>query len=249
MNIHAVAHRGYPVKYPENTLSAYRASLDLNFTYVELDVHLSKDGVPVLMHDFTVNRLTDGTGYIKDFTLEELKRLRVRETEQIPTLEEALALYKGRAMVSIELKQAGDIYPGLEEKVLESVRRAGMLDQVYIISFDTYSVIKTRKLCPDVELGIVMSGCTPFVFEPMKELSIRYLAVPVHALTHAYADECLERGLQLIAWPGDTEEQMQKLLQYPSVLVTTNELERWRDFVIRHPELNGLAPHFKADKI
>ncbi|MEW9032391.1 MAG: glycerophosphodiester phosphodiesterase family protein, partial [Planifilum fimeticola] len=58
-------------------MSSYKAAFDLGFTHLELDVHLSKDGVPVLMHDPTIDRMTDGQGWVKDYTLEELRRFRV----------------------------------------------------------------------------------------------------------------------------------------------------------------------------
>lgn len=90
MKVKALAHRGYSAKYPENTLSSFRAAYDLGFTHLELDVHLSKDGVPVLMHDLRIDRTTNGKGFVKDYTYEELKQFRVGDRETIPTLEEAL---------------------------------------------------------------------------------------------------------------------------------------------------------------
>ena len=70
-----------------------------------LDVHLSKDGIPVLMHDPTIDRMTDGQGWVKDYTLEELRRFRVGRDETIPTLEEALLFAKDKMTVNVELKQ------------------------------------------------------------------------------------------------------------------------------------------------
>src|SRR5690348_3734502 len=96
MKVRGIAHRGYPVKYIENTLPSFQAACDLGFTQLELDVHLSKDGVPIVMHDKSIDRLTDGKGYIKDYTAEELRGFRIGGTEIIPTLEEALLLLKDR---------------------------------------------------------------------------------------------------------------------------------------------------------
>src|SRR5699024_8256645 len=79
MKIKALAHRGYPIKYPENTIKAFEASYELGFTHIELDVQLSKDGIPVIMHDQTINRTTNGKGLVDDYTVEELKQFRTKK--------------------------------------------------------------------------------------------------------------------------------------------------------------------------
>ncbi len=230
-----VAHRGYPVKYPENTLASFEAALQLNYAYLELDVQLSKDGVPIVFHDFTLERVTNGKGKVKDYDWGELQRLKVHGQERIPTLREALELAKGRAVVSVELKQAGGRYPGLEERSLEVIREMDMLDQVYLLSFDHYSMAKVRELNASVPAGITISGSSPFLFEAIERWSFQYLALPTAYLSNDIALEAAERGVQLIVWPGDTEEQMEFLRQFPDVLVTTNELEKYQQYCSQHP--------------
>lgn len=225
MKIKALAHRGYPVKYPENTLSAYHAAYKLGFTHLELDVHLSKDGIPVLMHDITVDRMTNGKGRVKDFTYEELRELRVGEKETIPTLEEALRFAKSKMMVSIELKQHGDLYNGLEEAVLNVILKTGMLGHVYVNSFDHYAIINMRKLSEDIELGIIQHGASPAVIPFMKKIKATYLSLRVEYLTDYYVQLCEEAGITIVVWPVDTEWQFKKMQRYPSVLGTTNKLE------------------------
>ena len=144
MKIKGMAHRGYPVKYPENTLISFQAAYELGFTHLELDVQLSKDGIAIVMHDTTVNRMTNAKGLIKDFTFLELRDLKVGETETIPTLEEALLFAKDKMIVSIELKQQGDLYDGLEAETLKIIKQTDMMDQVYVNSFDHFAVIKMR---------------------------------------------------------------------------------------------------------
>ncbi|GGE47433.1 glycerophosphoryl diester phosphodiesterase [Pullulanibacillus camelliae] len=228
MKIQALAHRGYPVKYPENTLASYRAAYELGFSHLEIDVHLSKDGIPVLMHDTKINRTTNGQGYIKDFTLKELKCLDAGEEETIPTLKEALEFAKGRMFVSIELKQQGDLYPGLEEKALQVIQEMDMLDQVYVNSFDHYAVMRMRQLSDDIDLGIIQHGASPAVLPFMKKIRAHYLSLRVEYLTGGYVEACHEAGARIVVWPVDTEEQFLKVLQHPSVLSTTNQLERFK---------------------
>lgn len=236
MKVRGIAHRGYPIKYPENTLSSYQAACDLGFEILEIDVHLSKDGVPVLMHDAKLERMTGEPGQIKDYTLDELKAFRVGGEETIPTLEEALRLVKGKMTVSVELKQQGDLYPGLEETVLDMIKKVDMLDQVYVTGFDHYAVARMRERSRDIEIGLILSGATPAVFPFMKEIDAKYLAVKAAFITDEYVQACKENDVQLIAWTVNSEEQMQKMARYPSVLCTTDELEKFKSFYEQHAE-------------
>lgn len=229
MKIRGVAHRGYPLRYPENTLSSYKAAYDLGFTHLELDVHLSKDGVPVLMHDPTIDRMTDGQGWVKDYTLEELRQFRVGRDETIPTLEEALLFAKDKMTVNVELKQYGDLYPGLEETVLEILKKTDMLDQVYISSFDHYSIARMRKLSDEVELGLIQWGATPAVVPFMEEIRARYLSLRTEYLTDEYVKLCERSGIQLMVWPVNLKWQFDKAARYPSVLCVTDDLEGFKE--------------------
>ncbi|CAG7616813.1 glycerophosphodiester phosphodiesterase [Paenibacillus allorhizosphaerae] len=232
--IRGIAHRGFPARYPENTISSFQAALDASFSHMELDVHLSKDGVPVVMHDHTLQRMSNGKGPIKNFTFEQLQQLKVGEAETIPTLEQVFRLAQGRITVLVELKQTGKLYEGLEEKVLEVITGLDMVDQVIITSFDHYALVKMRRLNGDVPIGLLMSGSSPAVFPFMKEISSRYMSIPHAYLTEEYADICHENGVQLITRPIDTEETMNKMLRFPAVLASTNQLERWERFYIEH---------------
>lgn len=225
MKIKALAHRGYPVKYPENTIVSFQAAYDLGYTHLELDVHLSKDGIPVIMHDPTIDRMTEGKGWIKDYTLKELRKLQVGKTEMIPTLEEALHFAKGKMIVSIELKQQGDLYSGIEETVLHVIQQAGMIDSVYVNSFDHYAIANMRKISNDIELGIIQHGATPAVIPFMKEIQATYLSLRVEYLTDEYVKECEDAGITIVVWPVDKEWQFKKAMRYPNVLCTTNKLE------------------------
>lgn len=229
MKIRGVAHRGYPLRYPENTMSSFQAAYDLGFTHLEMDVHLSKDGIPVLMHDPTIDRMTDGEGWIKDYTLEELKRFRVGRNETIPTLEEALLFAKGKMTVKVELKQLGNLYPGMEETVLEVLKKTDMLDQVFISSFNHYAIANMRKLSGEVELGLIQWGSTPTVFPFMEEIRARYLSLRVEYLTDDFVERCRRSDIQLIVWPVNLEWQFDKAARYPSVLCVTDNLEHFKE--------------------
>ncbi|MEK3720676.1 glycerophosphodiester phosphodiesterase [Paenibacillus sp. FSL H8-0034] len=227
MKVKGIAHRGCPNRYPENTLISFKEAVKLSYSYLELDVQLSKDGVPVIIHDTSVDRMTNGQGRVKDLTLAELKELRIGGTEQISTLEEALTLLRDQLIIDIELKQMGNLYPGLEEKVLTMVQEMGMLDQVFFSSFDHYSMVKLRQLEPKAEIGLINHSASPALFPFLKELNARYLSISLNYVTPELIQRCEQENIIFIPYPVDREEDMRDMLRYPSVLICTNELERW----------------------
>jgi glycerophosphoryl diester phosphodiesterase len=230
MTIRGIAHRGFPTRYPENTISSFQAALDASFTHMELDVHLSKDGVPVVMHDATIDRMCNGEGRVQSYTVQELKQFKVGGSETIPTLEEVFRLVKGRITILVELKQKDNQYDGLERKVIETAASLDMVDQLVITSFNRGALAKIRELSPVVKIGVLANDASVDVFPFMKEIGATYMSIPVGSLTEEYERISRENGVQLVVRPIDTEEAMNKMLQFPSVIASTNTLEQWRVF-------------------
>lgn len=117
------AHRGAHLEAPENSMAAFRKAIDLGIDIIELDVRCTKDGKLVLMHDKTVNRTTNGAGPVDSFTFDEIRKLRLKHNgkltgEQIPTLEEALLLAKGKILVDLDIKTAACI-----DAIMETVEK------------------------------------------------------------------------------------------------------------------------------
>lgn len=132
------AHRGASGYAPENTLEAFALAITQGADGIELDVQLTKDGIPVVIHDETIDRVTEKTGFVKDYTLKELKELTVLgnkfpeySSSKIPTLEEVLDAVKASGIqVNIELKTGIYWYPEIEQKVADLVKKAGMEELV-----------------------------------------------------------------------------------------------------------------------
>lgn len=103
-NIYVAAHRGWCGKYPENTMAAFRAAIELGVDQIETDVRVTKDGVLVLVHDAAVDRTTNGTGLVIDYTFEELRKLDAGNGEQIPTLEELMELVKNHPTITLDIE-------------------------------------------------------------------------------------------------------------------------------------------------
>jgi len=142
-----IGHRGYPAKYPENTLAAFEAAIQAGAVMIELDVMLSRDRKVVVIHDATLDRTTNGKGSVADYTLAELKQLDAGSwydaqfaAQQIPELSEVLDLVDDRAYINIEIKsnayEPGHPPDAIEKQVVELLRRRKLLDTSMISSFD-----------------------------------------------------------------------------------------------------------------
>lgn len=162
-----VAHRGASGYAPENTMAAFDKAAWMRADYFELDVQRSKDGRLVIMHDTKVDRTTDGTGYVKDLTLAQLKQLDAGSWfnpafagEPIPTLEEVLDRYRGkRVKILIELKSPS-LYPGIEQQVADELAKRNLdkrRDKVIVQSFDLDSVQRFHQILPSVPVGVLTS--------------------------------------------------------------------------------------------
>lgn len=149
------AHRGCSLKHPENTIEAFAAALEVDgLTGIELDVQLSKDGVPVVIHDERVDRTTWGVGFVKDFYFTDLQKFDV-----IPSLEEVLTLLKPRLIeglkLNIELKNSEIPYEGMEQIVIDMVKSFGVEKSVIYSSFNPNSLKVVKQLDENAEVAVL----------------------------------------------------------------------------------------------
>jgi glycerophosphoryl diester phosphodiesterase len=156
-----VGHRGAMGYCPENTLASFERALELGADWIELDVHLSRDGVPIVIHDETLERTTNGHGLVREHTLAELRRLDAGDGQTIPTLDDVLAWARARGtVVDIEIKNAPLYYADIEQAVVSALDAAGMTEQAIVISFDHESVRRVKRLEPSLATG-VLYACRP----------------------------------------------------------------------------------------
>lgn len=158
------AHRGCSQRYPENTLLAFeKASAIKDLTGIELDIQLTKDGEMVVIHDERVDRTTEGIGFVRDYTLSQIRKLHVyaddNPAQSVPTITEVLDLLESRLKsglkLNIELKNGIWPYEGMEEKIVDMVHKRGVQDAVVYSTFYARSLEKLKELDPDAELGIL----------------------------------------------------------------------------------------------
>ena len=158
-----IAHRGASSRAPENTMASFRKAVELGADAIELDVHRSKDGYLMVCHDERVDRTSNGKGYIKDFTLRELKSLDAGrwigeefKGERMPLLEEVLELVlKNNILLNIELKNGPIFYEGIERDVINLVKNYGLVDETIISSFNHYSLLQVKGIEPRIKTGIL----------------------------------------------------------------------------------------------
>ena len=152
--VQILSHRGFSGYYPENTMLAFQKVAEETVADgIELDIQLTKDGEIVIMHDEMLDRTTNGSGWLKDHTLEELKMLSVgvnvkgffpRQT--IPTLREYFTWLKTTKLITnIELKTSYFEYEGIEEKLIAMVKEFGLEDQIWYSSFNHYTVARIKN--------------------------------------------------------------------------------------------------------
>jgi Glycerophosphoryl diester phosphodiesterase len=168
------AHRGCSQRYPENTLLAFeKAAAISGLTGIELDIQLTRDGEMVVIHDERVDRTTEGMGYVRDYTLSQIKKLHIyaddKPSQEVPTITEVLDLLtsqmKAGLKLNIELKNSVYPYPGMEEKIVELIQKKGLQESVVYSSFYAASLEKLKRLDPDVELGILDSRVSDCLYK------------------------------------------------------------------------------------
>ncbi|HDR7517729.1 glycerophosphodiester phosphodiesterase [Bacillus mobilis] len=243
-HIKNIAHRGASAYAPEHTIPAYTLGQQLKGDYIEIDLQMTKDGHLVAMHDETVNRTTNGTGLVKEHTLEEIKQLNASsffnekhpslakkefEDTKVPTLEEIIETFGHSANYYIETKSP-DEYPGMEEKLLEIIKQYEISDKVIIQSFSKESLQKIHSL--DVNIPLVQ--LLPYKKAvQLTELEItKYktycigLGMNYKYIDSAYVKRIKKHGLEVHPFTVDNEKDMKKLLLWGVDGMFTNYPDR-----------------------
>jgi len=223
------AHRGGAALWPENSLLAFRNAIALGADYLELDVHLARDGEVMVIHDPTLDRTTTGTGPVADRTAAELRALRLKDgrraatAEGIPTLDEvaALAAAAGRGLL-LEIKvDAGRArYPGIEERVFAILDRHGMARASVVMAFEAETWRRVRALRPDVRAGALYSArALPSASAVSRALSetaaagVGFVGLAYALATPEAVAEAGRVGVVLGAWTVNDPDAMRTLVE------------------------------------
>lgn len=225
------AHRGASGYAPENTLDAFQKAVEMGADGIELDVQMTKDGKLVVIHDETIERVSNGTGWVKDYTYEELKKFNFNKThpeyekEEIPTLEQVYRLMKPTNLtINVEIKTGIVFYPEIEERVLELTERLDMSNRVIYSSFNHYTIRKIKELKPEAKTGMLYEDgiidAVDYACDVVKADALHPSGYNV--LYPGFLKKCRERGRLLHVWTINEEKHMRLLCEAGADAIITN---------------------------
>ena len=224
------AHRGASGYAPENTMAAFQKAIEMEADGIELDIHLSRDGQLVVIHDEWLERTSDGTGWVKDYTLEELRSFNYNKTHpeyekaKIPTMEEVFErVAPTKLSINIELKTGIVFYPEIEKKILALTKKWKMEDRVIYSSFNHYSILHLKELNPDAKVGFLYADGTI----DMPAYGDKYHVDALHPALYniqypGFMEECKKRGLKVHVWTVNEEKYVQMCAKAGVDAVITN---------------------------
>jgi len=221
-----IAHRGASSYGPENTLAAFDLALQMEVRHIELDVDVTSDGHIVVIHDDTVDRTTNGSGAVTRHTLAALRALDAGSWfgtqfagERIPTFDEVLARYKGRAHIHTEIKGHS---PSLSQRTADVIRTHGMEGQVTMTSFQKVRLEEMRAYAPELPTGWLVREVSDATIVQAHAMGLTQLCPPAQAVTPALVRRLHAEGFVARAWGVTTEELMQQVVQAGADGMTIN---------------------------
>jgi len=230
-----IGHRGAMGYVPENTMASFQRGYEMGSDLIELDTHMSRDGRLIVMHDGDVGRTTNGSGHIKDMTLDEIGSLDAGsyfgsdfKGERVPILSEVLVWAKDKAPLVVEVK--GDPHPaeGIEEQLVDLLREKDMLDRVMVISFHHTCVKKVKEVEPSIATGVLFTGRLVNSVEAAKAALADSVRPSWKYWSSDLVDEVRRAGLTASTWTVNDEETMEYLVGLGIDSIGTNYPDRLR---------------------
>jgi glycerophosphoryl diester phosphodiesterase len=242
-SVKIIAHRGAPTFAPENTLPAIKKAVEIGVHMIEIDLHQTKDNHIVVIHDENVRKTTDGRGYVRDMTLDEIKQLDAGRWfseeyagTRVPTLEEVFTVMDDTTKLLLEIKKGSPYYPGMEQRVIDLVYKHNFQDRVLMKSFDDGPLEYFRRYAPEIPAGKSFAYRIPFlrliIERGLNTGSVfNYDADFLHshriATSRRFVPKANENGFGVYVWDVHTEKRMRKYIgmgvdaietDYPHVL-------------------------------
>lgn len=224
------AHRGACAYAPENTMEAFQLAIDMKADGIEIDVHLSKDGRIVVIHDAKIDRTSNGQGAVTEYTLEELKMFDFgykfyngeRRGIKIPTLDELYELYSKTDMtINIEIKSSD---PSIAQKLVELTAKYGMTDKVIYSSFNHYQLLNIHKIDPTIPIAPLYGATIVNVADYASNMNASAVH-PNHTLILEDPEYCADfasRGIAVNPWTCNNPEVAKKLADLGANAIITN---------------------------
>ena len=226
-----IAHRGFSGLYPENTMLSFIKASETACDGIELDVHLTKDNQLVIIHDESIDRTTDGTGLVRDYTYEELTKFNASALyegkygfNKIPSFEEYCLWVKDEDLfTNVEIKTDRFYYEDIEEKLIEIIRKYGLEDKIIFSSFNPLSIIKCKELAPEIECGLLTSkGGVDNAGYLASKFNIEYYHPGIASITDETVENCQRYGVKMNVWTVNDAEGLHKLYSWATNGIITD---------------------------
>lgn len=227
-----LGHRGAAGTSPENTLLSFAKGLEYRVDGFEFDVQLSRDREVVICHDERVDRTSDGIGWVKDFTLKELKKMnfgvRFRTYAPIPTLAELLEMLKGRPLIlNVEIKTGLIKYPGIVAQVADLLEKYQVTSQSIISSFEHRTIVEVIEDFPYLKTGLLYDCglISPWLYA--QAIGANHLHPHYAFLTPELVRRSHARGIGVHTWTVDKDWEMDHAVLSGADIAITNYPERF----------------------
>lgn len=209
-----IGHRGASGYEPENTLISFKKAIDMHVDGIELDVHLSTDNQLIVIHDETIDRTTNGKGFVNTLSLPELKRFKINHKHTIPTLTEVLDLVNQKCYVNIELKsyEAADKVVDLIEKYINE--KNWKYNQFLVSSFDWNALRQVTFLNSQIPIGVLTETDLNLALAFAKFIQAKSIHPYFHLLTKENTAQLQEKGFQVFPWTVNEIEDIKKIKTY-----------------------------------
>ena len=225
-----IAHRGASAVEPENTLRAFARAIEMGAQMIELDLHLTRDGHVVVIHDDDLSHTTNARGCVSQVTLEEIRRADAGKGERVPTLKETLELTRGRVQLYLEIKA-----PQAAAETLRIVRDFNCQNEVMLASFDLVLMKELGETVSDMEIGLILG--TPslnprvrwreaFPWRALRYYQYQTLCMQVRLCSASLARKIKQQGKKLYVWTANSEPDYARMIAHNVDGIVTDTPDR-----------------------
>jgi len=223
-----LAHRGYSAAFAENTMSAFIAAEKAGADGLELDVQLTKDGEVVVIHDEKIDRTTSGNGLVKNFLFKEIRKFNANKKgakkEPIPTLTEVLEWMQSNQLIcNIELKNNLIPYEGMEEKVIQLVRKYDLSNRIIISSFNHYSIVLSYRMAPEIETAPLFNERIYMPWVYAQSIRARGIHPKLASVSDEIIKDVIENGIAVRPYTVNKEADMNRLYKLKCTSLITDD--------------------------
>lgn len=224
-------HRGLSSIYPENTMIAYKKAYEAGMDGIELDIHMTKDGELVLIHDYILDRTTEESGFIKDFKYKDIKKLSAGKkfdkkfsSEKIPLLQEVLEFFKNKDFeINIEIKAGYRFYKNIEKKVIENIDKNYNKNKIIISSFDHYSILRCKEIDSSIKTGALVEASLYKPWDYLKQIKADYIHPQFLSVTDDFIDEAQNEGFRINTYTVDDKNMVRHFIDKNLNIIITNK--------------------------